>query len=1820
MKLLIFSGRFQYLRPFILTSGLILLVLALLVPATAEAVTADVVMMDQALVFNRLGAQNVNGVIYALKRDVQTIDANAGFLVDDDTGEFLVPFEACTVGVTPSAGTTCQASDAGNIQLRPDKRPRPLVLRVNAGDNLTVNFTNLLAPQANPDPPLREEGNENLEPLGPNDQVAGRFAGFHPQGLELVGSIDSDSSYVGNNPSSLTAPGQSRTYTFRAVREGTFLVTSTGAVFGGEASGGNPGVGAFAAVNVEPPGATWYRSQVTEEELRLAINDSSANSCSNPSTPGYTCDGHPIVNYNATYPTDEPWITEGKSELPILNMVHNGKIVHSDLNAIIAGPVDGKFLQSAYAGGYNPTVPNRLEPFREFTVIFHDEQAATQAFPGWFSENINPVIAHTMHGVRDSFMINYGSGGIGSEIVANRLGVGPMHDCLDCAYEEFFLSSYAVGDPAMLVDVPANIGLENCTLDAQEQGALVNCDPAEFGPKATRAFYPDDPSNVHHSYTSDFVKFRNLHAGPKEQHIFHLHNHQWLFNADDDNSNYLDAQGLGPGSGYTYEINFGGSGNRNKTAGDAIFHCHFYPHFAQGMWSLFRVHDTMEVGTVLDVTPHDGTGIPTGYHTAAWDLKDGSPALVDPTNVSLGTVARALPDGEILAGTPIPAVVPLPGKPMPVMPGKVTMVTKDADGDGNPESSQALVDRTDVYPAGHPLAGKIKNPGYPFWLAPIEDTVGQRPTTPPLDMITPDEATALVASADPLWDHPGFVTAAGGHNGGLPRHTLEGYAAGGASVDTQNRLDFSKKVTVAKPVYFPEEGTDVEQAAMAFHAERYHDTFLPDGTAATGDSGFVTNGAKPVPGAPYQEPCLDDQGDLFTGTGQFFGGTSGSFFDSPTAAFHADNPRVYKAANIQIDAVFNKVGYHFPQQRMIALWQDAIPIIDKAKPPEPFIIRMNTFDCTQYYHTNLIPKDYELDDYQVRTPTDITGQHIHLPKWDLTTADGAANGWNYEDGTLSPGAVVERIHAINAWNDLSTTTPVLSGQENTAGHLEPSTEHPFAPFRNGERQGARVTTQRWFADPVINRQQYDRGLGIIFTHDHYGPSTHQQIGLYATVLTEPAGSLWKHNETGVALATRDDGGPTSWQAIIEPGASGGPGLPESGEPYREFFLQYSDFQSAYEAGVYIGAGPDGRPNGVLPDANSFRSAINPSFRQEPGNPLVAGDEFPDIVRFPPTCPGGVPRPCPEAISADDPGMLVVNYRNEPVGLRVFDPLKAGPDGKPGTQSDGLAGDLAYALQTRTDRAIPEMNVQPTGATDINGTVFPPPINSGDVGPGDPFTPMIRVYSGDLVRVKIQSGGHEHEHNASIHGVKWLQGGSGHGSSPNSGWRNSQSDGISEQFNFNAPINADLRQLSPFNSPCTVDDSCVAAFAADFGRTDCAPGDDCELDSEPDGDVDGLDLPALVAGLNKIGAVDYAWAVDASQDGWWSGMWGLMRNYMGPRADLAPLSETAFLSDLDIVNRRDFRDGVCPIDAPVRNFDISVVAANDVLGKPDGVVIIPAGAAATMHEGAQPNPEGGTLVYNPRDTVAQFQGPLHDPTAMMYVMTADLEPVDPLDIECANGGALNPDCIVKLKDGAPIEPLVMRAAAGDCISVTLRNRLPEVAYDLAGYNTFLQMVIRDRNDPQGQTTFQGNLVRPSSHVGLHAQLVEYDVSRSDGANVGINPEQTAPPTGLSRQQTYTWYAGHLELVKIGSTSGRIDAYPVEFGGVNLQPADKIKQGHKGLVGSLIIEPEGSTWTCAIKTVQPSRTLPARGGPSPRTAMTPVRRPSTTAPNRRGSALA
>ena len=232
---------------------------------------------------------------------------------------------------------------------------------------------------------------------------------------------------------------------------------------------------------------------------------------------------------------------------------------------------------------------------------------------------------------------------------------------------------------------------------------------------------------------------------------------------------------------------------------------------------------------------------------------------------------------------------------------------------------------------------RTKNPGFPFWVAGIEHTVGQRPPTPPLDMLTAGLASTLKRSGDPLWSQI-EPAQADGWDGGLPRNALEGYAAGGETTSVESPTDFSKVIHKAKPVYFPEEGTDVEKVAMAFHAQKYHDTYLPDGTPAlaAANAGFRTNGGGgPVVGAPFHNPCIDDKGQVLHAgyLGEFF---SGEDLSNPMSVrgrsvFNSDTPRIYKGSFLQFDAVLNKVGYHYPQQRIVALWQDVGPVINKAK-------------------------------------------------------------------------------------------------------------------------------------------------------------------------------------------------------------------------------------------------------------------------------------------------------------------------------------------------------------------------------------------------------------------------------------------------------------------------------------------------------------------------------------------------------------------------------------------------------------------------------------------------------------------------------------------------------------------------------------------------------------------------------------------------------------------------------------------------------------------------------------------------------------------------
>ena len=105
-----------------------------------------------------------------------------------------------------------------------------------------------------------------------------------------------------------------------------------------------------------------------------------------------------------------------------------------------------------------------------------------------------------------------------------------------------------------------------------------------------------------------------------------------------------------------------------------------------------------------------------------------------------------------------------------------------------------------------------------------------------------------------------------------------------------------------------------------------------------------------------------------------------------------------------------------------------------------------------------------------------------------------------------------------------------------------------------------------------------------------------------------------------------------------------------------------------------------------------------------------------------------------------------------------------------------------------------------------------------------------------------------------------------------------------------------------------------------------------------------------------------------------------------------------------------------------------------------------------------------------------------------------------------------DAYGKVKAGVPIEPLVVRARAGECINFSLENKLPKVLPDLDGFNTMTNLLFH----------FNANQVRPSNQVGLHPQLLAYNVANSDGKNVGFNQtrrlDQAASPGTRGTQVT------------------------------------------------------------------------------------------------------
>jgi hypothetical protein len=170
---------------------------------------------------------------------------------------------------------------------------------------------------------------------------------------------------------------------------------------------------------------------------------------------------------------------------------------------------------------------------------------------------------------------------------------------------------------------------------------------------------------------------------------------------------------------------------------------------------------------------------------------------------------------------------------------------------------------------------------------------------------------------------------------------------------------------------------------------------------------------------------------------------------------------------------------------------------------------------------------------------------------------------------------------------------------------------------------------------------------------------------------------------------------------------------------------------------------------------------------------------------------------------------------------------------------------------------------------------------------------------------------------------------------------------------------------------------------------------------------------------------------------------------------------------------------------------------------------------------------------------------------------------------------------QLKAGVPVEPLILRANAGDCIEVNLTNKLDptsqvfkEQFFMAPPFNGGITVKIN------GVDTFKPSFpTKVSGVVGLHPQLLSYDSARSNGMAIGWNGQgQPSQLAAFGQTVKYQWYAGKIER----NAGGTLDYTPVEFGSLNLFPSDQIFQNFNGLFGQMIIEPAGSTWQCGDPT--------------------------------------
>jgi manganese oxidase len=495
--------------------------------STAPTKTFNVSLINIPIFLNRFGDVVPEGRMYILDENIATARA-----------------------------TFQKAADPFNL----DDLIEPLVLRVNKGDCVEVQFTNRLnepapgfsrndsiftlpgetlraAGAGTPGP--REFAPARTQPHVDFDPANAPRASMHFDGLDYD-VRGSDGTAVGNNPNSTAAPGATVMYRLFADVEGEFQFKDaadlSSRAAGAGKSIGSTAFGGFGGIIVEPKGTTWVDTQT-------------------------------------------------------------GQPVKSGPEAIIKDP-----------GGPD---------FREHTLFMHDEvqaepgiltrfcRPAKSPAPADGSECVNPTDAELTK-LKAGTLKALG-GGDADALINGEIPVKLAWFAFNYRSEPGF-NREEVGCPAL-----------------QDPNAKFST-PACVGEETSLSSWPfGDPGGgdlVFHNYRNEPTVTRLFHSAEQETHTFHEHVHRWPVDPKDEGgvakiarpgfhtsvTNPADVQAVSPGSHYELVME-GGAGSPHDadpgSVGDIIFHCHLYPHFAEGMWGLNRVHDVLEDGTRKnpDTTP-----------------------------------------------------------------------------------------------------------------------------------------------------------------------------------------------------------------------------------------------------------------------------------------------------------------------------------------------------------------------------------------------------------------------------------------------------------------------------------------------------------------------------------------------------------------------------------------------------------------------------------------------------------------------------------------------------------------------------------------------------------------------------------------------------------------------------------------------------------------------------------------------------------------------------------------------------------------------------------------------------------------------------------------------------------------------------------------------------------------------------------------------------------------------------------------------------------------------------------------------------------------